>query len=187
LVVYPTGDEVDTSGKNGDGFLSVYLEVPADDAASLPSGWNQQAEFSLTLVSHTDENCNVEGTGRSLRTFKAGNSNWGNLRLVKLTALNDTSKGFIVNDTLIIKCDMSNMSPAAAPAAPQRIPASWTPIPPPSPSSQLLTLACPSPPPPPPSSLPPTPALSPAPRPASPTPPACTPPAPAASLRAPRR
>jgi hypothetical protein len=46
-------------------------------------------------------------------------------QFLALTALNDTSKGYIVNDTLVIKCDInlySDVGPiptTAAPAAPR--------------------------------------------------------------------
>jgi hypothetical protein len=59
-----------SNGKTGVGFISVYLEV-ADDAASLPSGWSQRVDLSLTLVSRTDKKHNVKKAPESY-TFKAG-------------------------------------------------------------------------------------------------------------------
>jgi len=107
LKAYPKGID-DANGKTGAGFLSVYLGV-ADDAASLPSGWSHHADFSLTLVSQTDEKYNVKMT--TSQTFKAGKEvNWGYTQFLELATLNSKSKGYIVNDTLIIKCDMTNIS-----------------------------------------------------------------------------
>jgi hypothetical protein len=120
-LVYPKGDPgTNINGQNGDGFLSVYLEV-ADDAASLPSGWSQHADFALMLVSRTDERFNTmeNPTSRNLKVGMEGA--WGFTQFLKLAALNDLSNGYIVNDTIMMKCDMTNISssvPTAAAAAP---------------------------------------------------------------------
>ena len=107
-------------GFTGDGFLSVYLQVADDDAESLPSGWSQHANYSLTLVSQRNEMYNFKKRPAS-SAFKAGESSWGYAKFLKLNKLNDTSKGYIVHDTLTIKCDMTNIcsivSSAAASAA----------------------------------------------------------------------
>jgi len=110
LAVYPKGNAADKNGKKGDGFLSVYLEVPAEDAASQPSGWSQHMDYSHTVISQTNEKFNVKRGPTSPRNFRAGHPSWGYIQFLKLTALNDTSNGYIVNDTLIIKCDMTNIS-----------------------------------------------------------------------------
>jgi hypothetical protein len=44
-------------------------------------------------------------------------ANWGYTKFLKLTAINDTSRGYIVNDTLIIKCDMTDISSDAPTAS----------------------------------------------------------------------
>ena len=117
LAVYPKGNAADKNGKKGDGFLSVYLEVPAEDAASQPSGWSQHMDYSHTVISQTNEKFNVKRGPTSPRNFRAGHPSWVYIQFLKLTALNDTSNGYIVNDTLIIKCDMTNISSSALPAA----------------------------------------------------------------------
>jgi hypothetical protein len=103
----------------------VYLEVPAD-AEPQRSGWSQKVDFSLTVVSQADKRYNNKWLPPSV-TFTAqqsGQLTWGSTKLIALTALNDTTKGYIVNDTLIIKCDMTNicsgaaLTVAAVPAAP---------------------------------------------------------------------
>ena len=119
-MVYPKGNGVartdgDGNSVSAEGFMSVYLDV-ADDDASLPSGWSHHAEFSLTLVNQTDEKCNVKGDQTS-QTFKAGNKGWGYTQFIVLAALNDTAIGYIVNDTLIIQCDMTNISSDVSTAA----------------------------------------------------------------------
>ena len=128
LSVYPKGGHgtnADGSVVLGDGFLSVYLQVPAAHARTLPSGWSQHAQFTFTVVSQTNEKCNVKRGQRTSRTFDARRRGLGYMKVLTLATLHDTSKGYIVNDTLIIQCDMTNISSnaptaaAAAPAAPQ--------------------------------------------------------------------
>ena len=101
--------------------MSVYLQVPAEDDAFQPSGWSQHAEFSLTLVSQTNEKCNVKQPERegptTSHTFKAGEMDWGFTQFLALAALNDTTIGYIANDNLIIKCDMTNISSDVSAAA----------------------------------------------------------------------
>ena len=113
LKVYPEGlphTKLDGKGDSGEGFLSVYLEVP--DAETLPSGWSQHADFSLTLLNQTGGECSAQ-LGPTSHTFKETDSDWGYTKFLKLTQLNDMSKGYIVNDTLLIKCDMTNISSSA--------------------------------------------------------------------------
>jgi hypothetical protein len=91
--------------------MSVYLEVP-DDAASLPSGWSQEADFSLTVVCQTDEKRNVKKESVS-RSFDEDAESWGYTHFLELAALKRKSKGYIVNNTVIIKCDMTNICSSA--------------------------------------------------------------------------
>jgi len=121
LVVHPkgiTGTTANGSDVSGVGFMSVSLRVPADAASQpgivthstgTPSGWSLDVFYSLTLVSQTDERCNVK-KGPTFNNFRGSASSWVNTEFLKPTALNDVSKGYIVNDTLIIKCDMTNVS-----------------------------------------------------------------------------
>jgi hypothetical protein len=93
--------------------MSVYLW--AAGAASQPSGWSRDAQFTLTLVSQMNEKCNIKYPAS--KPFKARVTACGAIQCIKLTALNDTSKGYIVNDILVIQCDMTNISNSAPPAA----------------------------------------------------------------------
>jgi len=81
--------------------MCVYLEVCA--AESQPSGWSQHAVFSFTLVSQMDEKKWNHKWGPSSHTFEASAPNRGS-QFIALTTLNDTSRGYILNDTVIIKC-----------------------------------------------------------------------------------
>jgi len=116
---------------SGKAFLFVGLQVPDDE--SLPSGWSRHAKFTTTVVNQTDEKQNIRSAPRpapiisapTYDTFKAGWQGCGRNSFITLTALNDKSSGYIVNDTLIIQCDMNDISSnallaAAAPAGAQR-------------------------------------------------------------------
>ena len=116
-MVYPVGNPEGPTpnGVSGAGWMSVYLEVA--DAMSQPSGWSQNVQFSLTFISQTDERpCNFEW-GPTSHTFKMGEDDWGRTQHLKLTDLNDTSKEYLKNDTLIIKCDITNIASNALTAA----------------------------------------------------------------------
>jgi len=100
------------------GYLHVHLAVPAE---SQPFGWSQNAEFTLTVVSQTDEKCNLT-LGMQSHTFQAGQASRG-ITLLAPTSPSSASKdimsepGCVVNDTLIIKCDITNISSNALAAA----------------------------------------------------------------------
>ena len=93
-----------------------------NDAESQHPGWSQHVNYSLTVVNQTDDKCNVVG-GPTSHTFKAGAlAAGGNIKALKGTVRNDIRSptplmGYVVNDTLIIQCDMTNVSTAAAAAA----------------------------------------------------------------------
>jgi hypothetical protein len=114
------------SGQAAAGFLSVFLGVA--DAESLPPGWILTADFSLTVVNQKMWNCKW---GLWPITFEAGRPDRGYAKFLRLHFLDDInffgftmSRGYVVNDTLIIRCDMTNVSSnvstaaAAATAAP---------------------------------------------------------------------
>ena len=131
----------------------MYLEAP-DAAEPQPSGWSQHADFSLTLLSQTDRGCNSQ-QGPTSHTLN--------------------HKKFIIDDTIIIKCDITNISSKALTQQREtRIVDADTAA---AASSTPHTPACSYPPSPPPST--PAAAQTPARRPVSLSPRACTPPAPA--------
>jgi len=93
--------------------MSVFLVV-FEDAESQPSGWSQHVQFSPTVVNQTDDECNFE-MGPTSHTFKASAPIVVNSKLLESAFLSDIrsttpSMGYIANDTLIIKCDMTNVA-----------------------------------------------------------------------------
>jgi hypothetical protein len=109
--------------------MRVDLEIPADAPESQPAGWSQQATFSIALVSQTDEKWNFRLCTKT-HTFNANTLECRGYCMYHPTGfLNDnTCHGHIVNDTLIFKCDMTNISSnastaAAAPTARVAVPA----------------------------------------------------------------
>ena len=103
------------------GVMSVFLY--ANDAKSQPPGWSQHVNFYVTLVNQRDEKHNVMGALTS-HTFKASaRGSFGNKQVLESTVATDIrsmtpSMGYIVNDTLVIQCDMTNVSTAAAAPTP---------------------------------------------------------------------
>jgi len=107
--------------------VSVFL--CANGTVSQPTDWSQRVNFYVTVVNQWDEKHNRMGALTS-HTFTASDRGaYGKVQALARTVLNDIksttpSMGYVVNDTLIIQCDMTNLpSAAAAPAAaaaPQR-------------------------------------------------------------------
>jgi len=79
----------------------LYLAVADADAF----GWTQRAHFSLTVISQIDEM--LHASKNTSHTFEAGEDDWGFTQLVALSELYDVSKGFMVDDTVIINCEIT--------------------------------------------------------------------------------
>ena len=93
MLIYPKGNSCE--------FLSLYLDVA--DPEVQPHGWSRCAKVSLTVVSLVDEQkYNVEG--EMSHTFVAHEPDWGFKQFIKLSEINDASKGYVVDDTLVIRC-----------------------------------------------------------------------------------
>ncbi|CAL9119400.1 unnamed protein product [Musa textilis] len=79
LLLFPKGNNVDS--------LSIYMD--AADSASLVFGWTRFAHFD------------------SQNIFCAPRSDWGFPHFMPLSEVHNSSKGFLVNDTLIIEADVT--------------------------------------------------------------------------------
>ncbi|KAI4319572.1 hypothetical protein MLD38_033157 [Melastoma candidum] len=91
ILMYPKGNSTD--------HLSLYLDVP--DASAMPSGWKQNANFSFVLVNQKNaNNSKILGTQNE---FNARSVNWGFPKVAPLSEIHDRSKGYLVNDTLIVE------------------------------------------------------------------------------------
>ncbi|XP_050903813.1 ubiquitin C-terminal hydrolase 12 isoform X2 [Lathyrus oleraceus] len=98
VLIFPKGNNVDC--------LSMYLD--AADSSSLPEGSTRFARFSLTVVSqiHTGFSWRKD----SKHQFNKQQSDWGFTSFMPLKELFDPSRGYLVNDTLVVEvlviCDV---------------------------------------------------------------------------------
>ncbi|CAI5494319.1 unnamed protein product, partial [Closterium sp. Naga37s-1] len=90
-------------GNTKSGQLSLYLDVA--DAASLPSGWNKSAHFVLCVINHYDRKMSVRRD--TSHQFNEKESDWGFTSFMSLQDLNDPSKGYLINDTLVVEVEVN--------------------------------------------------------------------------------
>jgi hypothetical protein len=94
------------------------LSLVVADADSQPDGRSRDAAFSFTVVNQKDETPSVNGEQSDTRTFDANARGWGFDQLLPISRIADRSQGFIVNDTLIIKCTVKVPTMDLAPPLP---------------------------------------------------------------------
>lgn len=94
LLVFTRGNQCE--------YLSLYLDVA--DLDILPHGWSRHASFTLTVVSQTDPSLSVRK--EATHNFCAREQDWGFTQFVPLQDLHDVSKGFLLNDTLVVECEV---------------------------------------------------------------------------------
>ncbi|KAM6600484.1 hypothetical protein CsatA_020093 [Cannabis sativa] len=95
ILVFPKGNNVE--------HLSVYLAVA--DSVTLSHGWSIYAMFSLSVINQLDHRNTV--TRELEHEFKAGEKNWGIPSFLALGELHDPKKGFLVNDSCIVKAEVT--------------------------------------------------------------------------------
>ncbi|KAL7252579.1 hypothetical protein ACSBR1_007193 [Camellia fascicularis] len=98
MLLFPKG--------NNTNHLSMYVEVP--DSAVLPYGWSRYAQFSLAVIDQIHNQNFVRKVKQ--HEFNSEESDWGFTSFMPLSELHDPSKGFLVNDTIIIEADFSGQS-----------------------------------------------------------------------------
>ncbi|CAI0392620.1 unnamed protein product [Linum tenue] len=91
ILIYPKGIDV--------GHLSIFLDVA--DNSTLPYGWKRFAKFSLAVVNQFDNKCSIRKDVE--HTFNGTTSNWGFKSFMPLSDMFDPTKGYLVNDTLIVE------------------------------------------------------------------------------------
>ncbi|XP_058787290.1 ubiquitin C-terminal hydrolase 12-like isoform X3 [Vicia villosa] len=94
VLIFPKGNNVD--------YLSMYLDVA--DSTSLPYGWSRYAQFSLAIVNQIHNKFSVRKDTQ--HQFNARESDWGFTSFMPLGELYDPSRGYLVNDTLIIEAEV---------------------------------------------------------------------------------
>ncbi|XP_057476051.1 ubiquitin C-terminal hydrolase 12-like isoform X2 [Actinidia eriantha] len=95
VLVFPKGNSVD--------HLSMYLDVA--DAATLPYGWSRYAQFSLAVINQINNKFTVRKDTQ--HQFNVRESDWGFTSFMPLGELYDPSRGYLVNDTIVVEADVA--------------------------------------------------------------------------------
>ncbi|KAL2900926.1 Ubiquitin carboxyl-terminal hydrolase 12, partial [Bienertia sinuspersici] len=95
ILIFPKGNNVD--------YLSMYLDVA--DAPALPYGWSRYAAFSLLVVNQAHHKYSIRK--ETQHQFNARESDWGFTSFMSLSDVYDPSRGYLVNDTLVIEAEVA--------------------------------------------------------------------------------
>ncbi|KAG5575068.1 hypothetical protein H5410_055202 [Solanum commersonii] len=95
ILIFPKGNNADQ--------LSLYLDVA--DSPSLPYGWSRYAHFSLGVLNQAHTKFTVRKDTQ--HQFNARESDWGFTSFMPLSELYDPSRGFIMDDTVVVEADVS--------------------------------------------------------------------------------
>uniref|UniRef100_K7LAC2 MATH domain-containing protein n=3 Tax=Glycine subgen. Soja TaxID=1462606 RepID=K7LAC2_SOYBN len=90
ILAYPKGTDV--------GYLSIYLDA---GVVNLPFGWSKFANFKFALINQANDK--MTKIKETTKQFNATEIAWGFPKFIHLDELNDSSSGFMVNDTCIIE------------------------------------------------------------------------------------
>ncbi|XP_071724794.1 ubiquitin C-terminal hydrolase 12-like isoform X2 [Rutidosis leptorrhynchoides] len=94
VLIFPKGNNVD--------HLSMYLDVA--ESTSLPYGWSRYAQFSLAVVNQIHNKYSVRKDTQ--HNFNARESDWGFTSFMPLSDVYDPSRGYLVNDTLLVEAEV---------------------------------------------------------------------------------
>ncbi|XP_061955007.1 ubiquitin C-terminal hydrolase 12-like isoform X1 [Populus nigra] len=95
VLIFPKGNNVD--------HLSMYLDVA--DSTALPYGWSRYAQFSLAVVNQIHNKYSIRKDTH--HQFNARESDWGFTSFMPLSELYDPSRGYLVNDTVVIEAEVA--------------------------------------------------------------------------------
>uniref|UniRef100_M8BME1 Ubiquitin carboxyl-terminal hydrolase 12 n=1 Tax=Aegilops tauschii TaxID=37682 RepID=M8BME1_AEGTA len=95
VLIFPKGNNVE--------HLSMYLDVA--DSANLPYGWSRSAQFSLSVVNQIDQKYTTRKDTQ--HQFSARESDWGFTSFMPLSELYDPSRGYLVNDTIVVEAEVA--------------------------------------------------------------------------------
>ncbi|KAG6772362.1 hypothetical protein POTOM_023767 [Populus tomentosa] len=95
VLIFPKGNNVD--------HLSMYLDVA--DSTTLPYGWSRYAQFSLAVVNQIHNKYSIRKDTQ--HQFNARESDWGFTSFMPLSELYDPSRGYLVNDTVVIEAEVA--------------------------------------------------------------------------------
>ncbi|XP_024640077.1 ubiquitin carboxyl-terminal hydrolase 12 isoform X2 [Medicago truncatula] len=94
-IIHPRGNNTD--------YLSIYLCTA--DSASLPDGWSSYVEFTLKVVNQIEYKYSVTKVAK--HKFTKLISDWGHKNVIPLGILFDPSRGYLVNDTLVVEIEVT--------------------------------------------------------------------------------
>ncbi|VAI14685.1 unnamed protein product [Triticum turgidum subsp. durum] len=104
VLIFPKGNNVD--------HLSMYLDVA--DSGNLPYGWSRYAQFSLAIVNQIHQKYTarkgcmlVPCLADTQHQFNARESDWGFTSFMPLSELYDPSRGYLVNDTVVVEAEVA--------------------------------------------------------------------------------
>ncbi|KAL0817230.1 hypothetical protein Bca101_073674 [Brassica carinata] len=95
VLIFPKGNNVDN--------LSMYLDVA--DAANLPYGWSRFSQFGLAIVNQINSSYSIRK--ESQHQFNSRESDWGFTSFMPLSELYDPTRGYLVNDTVVIEAEVA--------------------------------------------------------------------------------
>mmetsp|Transcript_19656 Transcript_19656/g.42954 ORF Transcript_19656/g.42954 Transcript_19656/m.42954 type:complete len:1106 (-) Transcript_19656:700-4017(-) len=91
VLMFPKGNNAD--------YLSVYLDVA--NSNELPYQWSRFANFKLLIRSQVNDKFNI--VKDASHHFNARESDWGFTQFMQLNELHDNTKGYVVDDTVIVE------------------------------------------------------------------------------------
>ncbi|XP_020082060.1 ubiquitin carboxyl-terminal hydrolase 12-like isoform X1 [Ananas comosus] len=95
VLIFPKGNNVD--------HLSMYLDVA--DSATLPYGWSRCAQFSLAVINQIQNRLTIRKDTQ--HQFNARESDWGFTSFMPLSDLYDPSRGYLLNDTIVVEAEVA--------------------------------------------------------------------------------
>ncbi|XP_070665817.1 ubiquitin C-terminal hydrolase 13-like isoform X1 [Malus domestica] len=95
ILIFPKGNNVD--------YLSMYLD--AADSRTLPYGWSRCAQFGLAVVNQIHPKYSIRKDTQ--HQFNAREGDWGYTSFMLLGDLYDQSRGYLVNDTVVVEAEIS--------------------------------------------------------------------------------
>jgi ubiquitin carboxyl-terminal hydrolase 7 len=81
----------------------MYLDVA--DSGNLPYGWSRYAQFSLAVVNQIHPKYTIRKDTQ--HQFNARESDWGFTSFMPLSDLYDPSRGYLVNDTVVVEAEVA--------------------------------------------------------------------------------
>jgi ubiquitin carboxyl-terminal hydrolase 7 len=105
MLLFPRGNKSTNPGSAGS--VSLYLAVP--DADTELEGWQRSAKFKLTIVDQKDPS--RSHFKESTHLFQSEQNDWGFTAFCSLAELTDPTRGLCVDDTVILRVEVTVTPP----------------------------------------------------------------------------